>query len=54
MNNDAKKELTNVYEYAFIVVIMLAGVGFFTYIMASFNSTIADYNELTSGDDNLS
>jgi hypothetical protein len=37
-----------------ICLIMLTGVGFFAYVMGSFNSTIADYDELTSGDDNLS
>jgi hypothetical protein len=36
-----------------LVIIMLVGVGFFAYIMASFNSTIADYNEMTSGLDKL-
>jgi hypothetical protein len=41
------------YEYGMIVIIMLAGVGFFAYVMAMFNSTIADYNEMTNGDDNL-
>jgi hypothetical protein len=36
-----------------LVVLMLLGAGFFAYVMASFNSTIADYNDFTSGSDNL-
>jgi hypothetical protein len=44
----------NVNEFGLIVIIMLAGVGCFAYIMGSFNSAVQDYNSLTSGDDNLS
>jgi hypothetical protein len=44
----------NTYEFGVIALIMLIGVGFFAYVMGSFNSTIADYDELTSDNDVLS
>ncbi len=44
----------NVYEYALICLIMLVGAGAFAYIMGSFNSAVADYDNLNSGDDLLS
>lgn len=43
----------NVYEMAFILVIMLFGVTLFAVIMGNFNSAIAYYTEATSGVDYL-
>jgi potassium voltage-gated channel Eag-related subfamily H protein 8 len=44
----------NTSEYAVVALIMLTGVAFFAYVMGLFNTTIAEYDELTSGDDELS
>jgi potassium voltage-gated channel Eag-related subfamily H protein 8 len=38
----------NVYEFAFDVIIMLIGVGTFSYIMGSLNASIEDYNKISS------
>lgn len=41
----------NVYEMAFIAVIMLLGVTIFAFIMGNFNSAIAYYEEISNGND---
>ena len=41
----------NIYEMAFISIIMLMGVTIFAVIMGNFNSAIAYYQEITNGND---